>query len=67
MDFGPRNNTEREIEEVVKVAKRYKQEDVIETEPFDYLVLNESSYLRYKVFNFYNGFEIETYHNIMGQ
>ena len=30
MDFGPRKNTEREIEEVVKEAKRYKQEDAIE-------------------------------------
>lgn len=45
MDFGPRKNTEREIEEVLKEAKRCRQEDAIEkkrlTAKFDLQVMIE--------------------------
>ena len=45
MDFGPRKNTERDVEEVLEVAKRFKVEDEVEkrrlTEKFDLHVLIE--------------------------
>ena len=45
MDFGPRKNTERDVEEVLEVAKRFKAEDEVEkrrlTEKFDLQVLIE--------------------------
>ena len=45
MHFGPRKNTEREVEEVLEVAKRFKAEDEVEkrrlTEKFDLQVLIE--------------------------
>ena len=45
MHFGPRKNTEREVEEVLEVAERFKAEDEVEkrrlTEKFDLQVLIE--------------------------
>ena len=45
MHFGPRKNTEQEVEEVLEVAERSKAEDEVEkrrlTEKFDLQVLIE--------------------------